>query len=401
MQSSGVSYVARTAESANLVYLDNSSTTRPDPQVIRAVNTVLEHDFGNPSSLHRLGAKAERLLDESRERVAGMINAEPSEVYFTSGGTEANNWAIAGTAASFGKERHMVSTTVEHPSVISLLDHLHEEGWEITLVGVDGEGRVDPQDIMDAVTEETALVSVMFVQNEIGTIQDCREIGRRLLGLGPRRPRFHVDAVQGFARLPIDVKDWGVDLLSMSAHKIHGIKGAGALYIRKGVRLKPLVFGGGQESGLRSGTENMPGIVGFGEACRVWSEDREEVMSRLASFRKRLITGIKSAFPDAVLHGPLEEGVAPHICHFSFPGFKGESILHALEARNVFVSTGSACSSHKAKPSPVVMALGRSEAEALSSIRFSMSRNTTEEDIDRAIEAVAESLKELSAWRKK
>jgi cysteine desulfurase len=197
------------------------------------------------------------------------------------------------------------------------------------------------------------------------------------------------------------VKEWGIDLMSVSAHKIHGIKGAGALFIRKGVRLGPLVFGGGQESGLRSGTENMPGIVGFGAACQVWSEDREEVVSRLASYRRRLIEGVRNVFPDARLHGPLEEGAAPHICHFSFPGFKGESILHALEARNVFVSTGSACSSHKTRPSPIIMALGRSENEALSAIRFSMSRNTTEKAIDRAVEALDESLRELSAWRKR
>ncbi|HHX29435.1 MAG: cysteine desulfurase family protein [Bacillota bacterium] len=385
----------------DIVYLDNASTTRPDPRVINAVTGVLGHDFGNPSSLHRLGARAERLLDESRERVARVINAESGEIYFTSGGTEANNWAIAGTVASRAKDPHIVSTTVEHPSVISMLDHLHEDGWEISLIGVDEEGRVDPDEIMDAVTPDTALVSIMFVQNEIGTIQECREIGRRIRGLGPKRPWFHVDAVQGFARLPIDVKDWGVDLMSMSAHKIHGIKGAGALYIRKGVRLGPLVFGGGQESGLRSGTENMPGIVGFGTACEVWSEDREEVMTRLASFRKRLVDGVRSVFPDAVLHGPEDEGVAPHICHFSFPGLRGESILHALEARDVYVSTGSACSSHKTRPSPVIMALTGNEDEALSAIRFSMSRDTSEEDIDRTVKALDESLRELSAWRRK
>lgn len=391
----------RTGPQDNIVYLDNSSTTRPDPRVIEAVTEVLEHDFGNPSSLHRLGAQAERLLDEARERVARLMNAESGEIYFTSGGTEANNWAIMGTLASGGKGKHIVSTTVEHPSVIALLDHLHEEGWDITLVGVDEEGKVDPDEIMDAITPDTLLVSIMFVQNEIGTLQEIREIGRRIREMGPKRPRLHVDAVQGFARLPIDVKNWGIDLMSVSAHKIHGIKGAGALFIRKGVRLGPLVFGGGQESGLRSGTENMPGIVGFGAACQVWSEDREEVVSRLASYRRRLIEGVMNVFPEAVLHGPLEEGAAPHICHFSFPGFKGESILHALEARDVFVSTGSACSSHKARPSPVIMALGRSEDEALSAIRFSMSRNTTERDIDRAVEALDESLKELSAWRKR
>lgn len=385
----------------NLVYLDNSSTTKPDRRVVEAVVKVFEEDFGNPSSLHRLGARAEGIIEEARESVARLIGASAGEIYFTSGGTEANNWAIAGTAKAKGKGARLIATTVEHPSVIAMLDHLHEEGYEVDLIGVDEQGFIDPDEVMDAIDSDTALVSVMLVQNEIGSIQPCREIGRRIASLGSRRPKFHVDAIQGFARLPIDVKDWGVDLMSMSAHKIHGAKGVGALYIRKGINLGPLIFGGGQESGYRSGTENVPGIRGFGVACDIWAKDREEVLSRLAMLRRQLIEGVRGVFPEAVLHGPEEVDVAPYIVHFSFPGFKGESVLHALEGRNVFVSTGSACSSHKTRPSPVIMALGRSEDEALSAIRFSMSRYTTQEDISCAVEALEEGLRELKAWRAK
>lgn len=385
--------------SGSIIYMDNSSTTKPDARVVEAVVSVLRDDFGNPSSLHRLGAKAESLVEEARESVARMIGARPGEIYFTSGGTEANNWAITESLKEKGKGSRVVSTTVEHPSVIETLDHLHEEGYEAVLAEVDENGAVNVDELMESVGPDTALVSVMLVQNEIGTIQPCREIGRRLAALGPKRPWFHVDAVQGFARLPIDVAEWGVDLLSMSAHKIHGIKGAGALYIRKGRTLGPMVYGGGQESGYRSGTENVPGIRAFGVACDVWAQDREAVMSRLSRLRGQLIEGVRESFPEAVLHGPEEGNVAPYIAHFSFPGFKGESLLHGLEARDVFVSTGSACSAHKARPSRVILSLGRGEEEALSALRFSMSRYTTEQDVAGAIRALKETLRELSAWR--
>lgn len=390
-------------EPENIVYMDNSSTTKPAPGVVDAIDRVLRTEFGNPSSLHRLGAKAEDLVRESRQSVAALMDATEDEVFFTSGGTEANNWAITGTVRPKGP-CHIVSTQVEHPSVIATLEHLRELGYEVTFVGVDEEGRVDPGQVMAAVRPDTALVSVMLVQNEIGTIEPVREIGKSLLGLGRKRPRFHVDAVQGFARLPIDVKEWGVDLMSASAHKIHGPKGVGALYVRKGLDLEPLLYGGGQESGMRSGTENMPGIAGFGAACRLWSTDKDEVVARLAPLRKMLAEGIAEAAgdaADAVLHGPQDAGVVPYIVHFSFPGYRGESILHALEARGVFVSTGSACSTHKAKPSPVILALGRGEREALSAVRFSLSRYTTEHDVTTAIAALRESLAELAAWREK
>jgi cysteine desulfurase len=381
--------------------MDNSSTTRPDPLVVEAMTSILTEEFGNPSSLHRLGARAEDRVRQARASVASLMGSADEEVFFTSGGTEANNWAILGSVTARGPGCHVVSSTVEHPSVVATLDHLKESGYRVTLVPVDGEGRFDPGDVLAAVGPDTALVCVIFVQNEIGAIEPVQEVGRGLAAMKGRRPRLHVDAVQGFARLRVDVKEWGVDLLSVSAHKIHGPKGAGALYVRKGLDIPPLLYGGGQELGLRSGTENVPGIVGFGAACRLWAEDREQVMERLRSLRAILVSGVRDVAPQAVLHGPEKDGVAPYIAHFSFPGFRGESILHALEARGVFVSTGSACSSRKSKPSPVVLALGGGEEQALGAVRFSTSRYTSEADVDRTVQALSESLKELAPWKGK
>lgn len=383
-----------------IIYMDSSSTTKPAPEVVKAVSSCMEDGWGNPSSLHRLGSQSQAAVRASRQKVAKAISADQGEIYFTSGGTEANNWAIFGTLRSLQDRRRIIATTVEHPSVMSAYEYLKGIGYDVRFIRVDSLGRVDPEEVLREVTPDTALVSVMLVQNEVGTLQPCREIGRKLQALSGKRPRFHVDAVQGFARLSIDVKEWGVDLMSMSAHKIHGPKGIGALYVRKGIELTPLAFGGGQEGGLRSGTENVPGIVGFGAACALWDTDREETLRRLTDLRAKLVDGILGAVPEASLHGPRREGVAPYIAHFSFPGLRGETILHALEERGVFVSTGSACSSHKDKPSPVVLALGRGEEEALSSIRFSMSRYTTEDDVRVAIAALLESLQSLKAWKR-
>lgn len=383
-----------------MVYLDNSSTTKPAPEVVDAVMSRMEDEWGNPSSLHRLGGRSQAIVRASRQKVAKEICADEREIYFTSGGTEANNWAIFGTLRSLPTRRRIVTTTVEHPSVISAYEYLKNDGYDVRFIKVDSDGRVDPDEVLSEVTSDTALVSVMMVQNEIGTLQPCKEIGRKLVSMGGKRPRFHVDAVQGFARLPVDVNECGVDLMSMSAHKIHGPKGVGALYVRKGVSLTPLAFGGGQEGGLRSGTENVPGISGFAAACDLWASDIDEVRLRLVDLRAKLVDGILGAVPDAALHGPRKDGVAPWIVHFSFPGYRGETILHALEERGVFVSTGSACSSHKDKPSPVVLALGRDEDEALSAIRFSMSRYTTEDDIRIAIASLLESLQSLKAWKR-
>jgi len=392
----------RVGADKRIIYMDNSSTTKPAPEVVEAMKRVLEEEFGNPSSLHRLGLIAEKHVLRARQTVASLIGARPNEIYFTSGGTEANNWAIFGSLRAVGgKGRHIITSAVEHPSVMSTVEYLKHNGYDVTFIPVDREGFVDPERVVAAVRKDTIMVSIMLVQNEVGTIEPCREIGTLLSRLGSKRPTFHVDAVQGFARLPIDVKEWGVDLMSVSAHKIHGPKGIGALYVRKGLPMYPLVFGGGQEAGLRSGTENVPGIVGFGRACEMWVKGRENVFKRLQLLREKLISGIREVFSEAVLHGPEKDNVVPYIVHFSFPGFRGETLLHALEKRGVFVSTGSACLSHKAKPSPVILALGGGENEALSGIRFSMSRYTTEDDVLTTIEALADSLKELMPWREK
>ncbi len=361
---------------------------------------VLTEEYGNPSSLHRLGSRAEELVRAAKHSVASLMGARDDEIHFTSGGTEANNWAIIGTVAARRAETRIVSTTVEHPSVAATLDQLKAAGHEVVLVPVDGEARIDPDEVLSSVNSRTAVVSVMMVQNEIGTIEPIREIGKELSAIRGKRPRFHVDATQAFARLPIDVQSMGIDLLTLSAHKIHGPKGIGALYVKKGFDIPPLLHGGGQEGGLRSGTENMPGIAGLHAACLLWGKDRSGVMDDLRDLRQRLVDGVSSVAPDAILHGPEGDDVAPYIAHFSFPGYRGESVLHALERRGVFVSTGSACSAHKAKPSPVLLAMGRSEDEALSAIRFSMSRYTTVEDVDRTVQALGDSLKELSVWRR-
>lgn len=382
--------------------MDNSATTRPFPEVIETMARIYSEQFGNPSSLHRMGYESEKLVRKARKSVASLIGVGEDQVYFTSGGTEANNWAVFGSLRSAGpRYKHVITSVVEHPSVLAVMDYLQELGYRVSVVPVDSEGRVDPDEVLSLVEDDTCLVSMMFVQNEVGCVEPLAEIGAGLSRLGPRRPRFHVDAVQGFARLDIDVDKWGVDLLSVSSHKIHGPKGIGALYIRKGVPMHPLIFGGGQEQGLRSGTENVPAIVGFGQACDIWAQIARKARPRLYELRKRLIDGVRTVFPDAVLNGPELDNAAPHIVNFSFPGFRGETIVNALEQRNVFVSTGSACSSRKSKPSPVILALGKGEEEALSAIRFSMSPLTTREDVDATVSAVEDALKELGPWRRK
>jgi len=388
--------------SAAPVYMDNSATTRPFPEVIDAMKTVYAEQFGNPSSLHRMGYEAEKLVSKARRSVAALIGAAEDEIYFTSGGTESNNWAIFGSIRSAGpRYKHVITSAVEHPSVLAATEYLEQLGYRVSVVPVGRDGRVDPDEVLSLVEDDTCLVSVILVQNEIGSIEPCAEIGAGLAKLGPRRPRFHVDAVQGFARMDIDVDKWGVDLLSISAHKIHGPKGVGALYIKKGVPMYPLLFGGGQEQGLRSGTENVPGIVGFGLACDMWAQFGREARRKLCELRQRLVSGILEAVPDAVLNSPEPDKAAPHIVNFSFPGFRGETIVNALEQRNVFVSTGSACSSRKSKPSPVILALGMGQDEALSAIRFSMSVFTTVEDVDTTVSALADALKQLAPWRRR
>jgi len=377
-----------------MVYLDNSATTRTDPEVIRVMADVMEKVYGNPSSLHGIGDKAHRLIGEAREAVARTLGVQPREIVFTSGGTESNNLAIKGVAEQFrNRGRHLITTEVEHPSVYQAFRQLEERGWRVTYLPVDRLGRVSEEDVEKALTEDTVLVSVMHVNNEVGTIQPVEAIGRVLRS----KPKviFHVDAVQAFGKLELDPVRWGVDLLSISGHKFHGPKGVGALYIREGLRLTPLLAGGGQEGGLRSGTENVPGIAGLAKAA-ILAQQRRETVRQWQRWKEELIQAVTSRLEGVVVNGDTTtEGGAPHILSLSFPGLKSEVIVHALEQEKVFVSSKSACSSKKETPSRVLTAMGLDDRTAIGSIRISMGYDTVESDIRQCAQALIRVIPEL------
>lgn len=376
------------------VYLDNSATTRTDPEVIRVMVDVMEKVYGNPSSLHGIGAKAHRLVEEAREAVARILGVKPREILFTSGGTESNNLAIKGIAEQFrNRGRHLITTEVEHPSVYQAFRQLEERGWRVTYLPVDRLGRVSEQDVEKALTDDTVLVSVMHVNNEVGTIQPIEAIGRILKS----RPKviFHVDAVQAFGKVEVNPTRWGADLLSLSGHKFHGPKGIGVLYVREGLRLSPLLAGGGQEAGYRSGTENVPGIAGLAKAA-ILAHQKREMAHQWQRWKERLIQEVTTRLEGVVVNGDTTPaGGAPHILSLSFPGLKSEVIVHALEREGVFVSSKSACSSKKETPSRVLTAMGLDDRTAVGAIRISMSHETVESDIKRCAQALIRVIPEL------
>lgn len=383
-----------------MVYLDNSATTRTDPEVIRVMVDVMEKVYGNPSSLHGIGAKAHRLLEEAREAVARALGVHSGEIVFTSGGTESNNLAIKGVAEQFqNRGRHLITTEVEHPSVYQAFRQLEERGWRVTYLPVDRLGRVSEKDVGKALTEDTVLVSVMHVNNEVGTVQPIEEIGRILKS----RPKviFHVDAVQAFGKVELEPARWGVDLLSLSGHKFHGPKGVGVLYVREGLRLTPLLAGGGQEGGLRSGTENVPGIAGLAKAA-ILASQRKEKARQWQKWKEELIREVTSRLEGVVVNGDVTpEGGAPHILSLAFPGLKSEVIVHALEKEEVFVSSKSACSSKRETPSRVLTAMGLDDSAAIGAIRISMSHQTVESDIRQCARALIRVIPELQRVMKK
>ncbi|WP_204486642.1 cysteine desulfurase family protein [Caldicoprobacter guelmensis] len=377
------------------IYLDNAATTPVYPDVARAVMKCMIEDFGNPSSLHRMGLRAERKLKEARERIASALGVDADGIFFTSGGTEANNLAIVGTALARKREgRHCITTQIEHPSVLNTFKYLEKEGWEVTYLPVNKEGVISLDDLKKALRPDTVLVSIMHVNNEIGSIQPVNEISNLLKTHG-NAPVFHVDAVQSFGKLTLKPAQWGIDLLSISGHKVHAPKGIGALYIRKGVKIHPLQWGGGQEKGVRSGTENMPGIVGFGEAVRWLEEVDRDYLYRLKGI---LVAELIERVPSAVINGPSPEKGAPHILSVSFPGIRGEVMLHALEEKGVYVGTGSACSSKKGHVSHVLEAIGSRKDIAQGAIRISLSYLNTEDDVRRAAGLIQECVKELEGF---
>ncbi len=380
-----------------MIYLDNNATTPLDPKVCEKMSWFLREHFGNPSSLYPIGRDARELVTEARQIIASALGAGRSEIIFTGSGTESDNFAIRGVFDAFPDKDELITSAIEHPAVIETASYLARQGKKVTYVPVDTFGRIDLEALKAALSPRTALISVMHSNNEIGTIQSISEISRIAKESGTL---VHTDAVQSFGKIPVDVDALGVDLLSISAHKVYGPKGVGALYIRKGTRIQPLIYGGHQERQLRSGTENTAGIVGFGEAVRILGERSEEDNERIAGLAARLKQGIEDEIPKIHFNGPEAERVKSTL-NFSFPGLEAEAILLALATKDIYVATGSACSEDSEEVSHVLNAIGMRPEFARSTLRISLGRFNTEDDVDtvlRELPEIVRKLREISAF---
>ncbi|CAN5696829.1 cysteine desulfurase NifS [soil metagenome] len=364
-------------------YLDHAATTPLLPEARSAMLDALDV-YGNPSSVHGFGRDARRIVERARDQVARAIGASPQEIVFTAGGTEADNLALKGAAHKLaGSGRHVVTTTFEHHAVLDAADWLHTAGFEVTFVPTPASGLVSPEDIAGALRPDTVLVSVMTVNNEVGTVQPLARITAAVKSANPRAV-VHCDAVQALGNIPVDVKAWGVDLAAFSAHKLGGPKGTGALYVRSGIPLEPVLHGGGQERGLRSGTHNVAGIAGFGVAAETASREVGDKTQRLLPLRHRLLDGIAAAVPDSRLNGDLDSRVPGNV-NVAFPGAEGETLLLMLDQAGIACSAGSACQSGAIDPSHVLIAMGLSKELAGASVRFTLGRSSSDEDVDAAL----------------
>ena len=380
------------------VYLDNSATTAMSPEVIEAMLPYFSDEMGNAQSVHSFGQRSKAALEKARRQVAELLNASPTEIVFLSGGTEADNFAIRGIAEAHRDHgNHIITTQIEHPAVLSTCEALEKTGFRVTYLPVSREGLVHISDLRDAISEDTTLISVMLANNETGTIQPIEEIAKIVAearATGRRQLYLHTDAVQAVGKIPVDVKRSGIDLLSLSAHKIHGPKGVGALFVRKGTRLSKLLHGGHHERDRRAGTENVPGIVGFGRAAETALVQLNERMTRMREMRDYLERRVMSLVSDVSVNGDRARRV-PNISNLSFNGVDGESLLIALDLKGIAVSTGSACASGSLEPSHVLQALGLSREEVRGSLRFSLSAYTTREEIDYAVSVLSETVARL------
>jgi cysteine desulfurase len=378
------------------IYLDNAATTQVAPAVAEAILACLREDFGNPSSAHRMGIGAARRVARARELLLAALGDEPGgagDVLWTSGGTEADALGVAGAArARAGRGKHIVVTAIEHPAVLGTAKLLEGEGFTTTIVPVAKDGTVSASAVADAVTAQTVVVACMLVNNELGTVQPVAEVARAARA---RRPDLHVhcDAVQALGKIPVDVVALGADSVAVSAHKLHGPKGAGALWLRRGARVSPLWSGGGQQHGLRSGTENVPGIVGLAEAARLATGALADTAARAGALRDRLVAAVLAAVPGASLNGAGAPRV-PHIASLAFPGVPAEPLLHALEAKGVYVSAGAACASRGHGPSHVLKAIGL--RDDVGTLRVSLAATTTAEEIDAATRILVDEVRKLA-----
>ncbi|MCU6747951.1 MULTISPECIES: cysteine desulfurase family protein [Lachnospiraceae] len=369
------------------IYLDNSATTRCYPEVGELVYKVMCQDYGNPSSMHKKGVEAEHYVKEAKERIAKILKVAPKEIYFTSGGTESDNLALIGCArANRRAGNHLITSSIEHPAVLNTMRHLEEEGFRVTYLPVDENGRIRLDALQEALCEDTILVSVMYVNNEVGSVQPVEEAAKIVKQYDPRI-LFHSDAVQGFGKYHIYPKRTGIDLLTASGHKIHGPKGIGFLYIGEKVKIQPIVFGGEQQKNIRSGTENVPGIAGLGLASLKIYQDLDVKVALMRELKEYFLEGI-SKIEDTTVHGLTDENSAPHIISLGVAGVRSEVLLHALEEKGIYVSSGSACSSNHPSISGVLKGIGAAREYLDATLRFSMSEFTTKEEIDYTLETL-------------
>jgi len=368
-------------------YMDHSATSPVDPHVFESMKPYFVDSFGNASTLYSLGRDARKAMESARAQVASLIGAKPEEVIFTSGGTESDNIAIKGVAYRLkDKGNHIITSVIEHPAVEETCKYLEKNGFEVTYSPVYEEGIVRISDLEEAINDKTILITIMHANNEIGTIQPVAEIGKIAR---EKKIYFHTDAVQTVGKIPVNVEELNVDMLSLSAHKLYGPKGIGALYIRKGVRLEPIIHGGGHEKGIRPGTENVSGIVGLGKACELAEENLLDNAKYLTNLRDRLINEVLNSVEKSYLNGHRTKRL-PNNANFRFTGIEGESLVLHLDSKGIAASTGSACSSKKLEPSHVLMAIGLKEVDAHGSLRLTLGKENTEKDIEHAIKSIQE-----------
>lgn len=379
-------------EGCTMIYLDNAATTRTAPEVVEAMLPYFTEQYGNPSAIYSLGSAGKKAINGARRTIAAAIGAKPEEIYFTAGGTEADNWALKAAAeCCAGKGRHIITTKIEHHAVLHACGYLEKNGYEVTYLDVDRDGILDPEALKEAIRPDTVLISVMFANNEIGTIQPIREIGAIARERGIL---FHTDAVQAFGQIPIDVEEMHIDMLSASAHKLNGPKGTGMLYIRSGLKIRSFIHGGAQEKGVRAGTENVPGIVGFAAAVRRALSRMEEKAGRERELRDYLIRRIEGEIPYCRLNGHREKRLPGNV-NISFRFIEGESLLIMLDMRGVCASSGSACTSGSLDPSHVLLAIGLEHEEAHGSLRMTLSEENTQEELDEVVGHLAEIVQRL------
>ena len=382
------------------IYLDHAATTPTDSRVVEAMLPYFTGKFGNPATLYALGMEADTAIEKARIDVAKAINAAPEEIYFTSGGTESDNWAVKGAAFEREKRgKHIITSKIEHHAVLEACEFLSKKGWELTVLPVDAQGRVNPDDLAKAIRPETAVVSIMHANNEIGTVEPIRELAKIARD---KSVLFHTDAVQTVGKIAMDVKDLGVDMLSASAHKFYGPKGAGFLYIRKGTRIMPFMHGGSQERNRRAGTHNTPGIVGTGRAMELAEESIADA-ARLTRLAEMLWEGLAAKMPDVRRNSP-DKGVLPGLLNIVVEGVEGEAMLLRLDAKGVCVSSGSACTTGSLEPSHVLLAIGLPAEVAHGSVRFTLGRENTEEDVNyviREFPGIVQILRQMSPTYRK